>query len=260
MVLGFATMRDLVGPATVGECVENERQEPGNGNAEQRTTNGILVYRALDGRLLFSTADRTWINGPQGLVERPNNQRFQWEGDRQVIEALQDGGHIIYFRHATTDRSQQDSDPTNLANCAAQRNLAEAGRAQARTVGEAFRTLSIPVGAVLSSEYCRALEHSRLAFGRAEVEPSLVLPDPLPAEARQRNTAALQSLLATPPSAGTNTVMVSHSPNIREAADVDLPVEGEAAILRPNVGTRPTVVARILPGEWTALAQALGPR
>jgi hypothetical protein len=56
-----------------------------------------------------------------------------------------------------------------------------------------------------------------------------------------------------------NVVMVSHSPNIRDAAGVDLPVEGEAAILRPNAGDTPTLVARILPEEWTALAQALGP-
>ena len=260
IVLGFATMRDLVGAATVGECTENERHNPGNGNAEQRTTNGILIYRALDGRLLFSTADRTWIDGPAGLVERPNDRRFEWEGDRQVVEALRRGGHIIYFRHATTDRSQQDSDPTNLANCATQRNLTEQGRAQASAIGEAFQRLNIPVGPVLSSEYCRALEHARLAFDRAEAEPSLVLPEPLAAEERQRNTAALQGLLATPPPAGTNTVMVSHSPNIRDAADVDLPVEGGAAILRPNPGDKPTVVARILPDEWTVLAQALGPR
>jgi broad specificity phosphatase PhoE len=260
IVLGFANMRDQVGPATVGECVENERQNPGNGNAEQRMTNGIMMYREMDGRMLFSAATRTWITGPGGLVERPNNQRFEWEGDRQMIEALQRGGHFIYFRHATTDRSQQDSDPNNLANCATQRNLTDEGRAQARAMGEAFRTLNIPIGQVWASEYCRALEHARLSFGRAEAQPSLVLPDPLSAEERQRNTSALQQLLNALPPPGTNTVMVSHSPNIRDAAGVDLPVEGGAAILRPNPGDKPATVARILPGEWVELAQALGPR
>src|SRR4051812_26164683 len=47
---GFATMRDLVGAAVVGDCREDERQLPGNGNAEQRTANGTLIYRELDGR------------------------------------------------------------------------------------------------------------------------------------------------------------------------------------------------------------------
>src|SRR5215210_2494138 len=149
---GFATMRDLVGAPTVGECRENERQIPGNGNAEQRTANGILIYRALDGRLLFSTDSRTWINGPEGLIDRPNNERFAWEGDRQIIEALQRGGYLIYFRHGATDPSQTDSDPNNLANCATQRNLTDHGRAQARAIGEALKALDIPVNQVLTSE------------------------------------------------------------------------------------------------------------
>ena len=256
-VLGFAQMRDLVGPATVGNCLEDARQIPGNGNTEQRTTNGLLVHRALDGRLLFITANQTWINGPEGLVQRPNNQRFPWEGDRQLVEALQRGGHIVYFRHGATDRSQQDTDPNNLANCTTQRNLTDQGRAQARAVGEAFRALRIPVGQVLSSEYCRALEHARLSFGAATSERSLVLPDPLPQPEREQNTAALQQLLARPPAAGTNTIMVSHSPNIKDAVNVDLPAEGGAAVLRVDEQGRPTLVARVLPEEWTAWAEAL---
>jgi phosphohistidine phosphatase SixA len=253
-------MRDLVGAAIVGECRENERHIPGNGNAEQRTANGILVYRAIDGRLLFSNDSRTWINGPQGLVDRPNNQRFPWEGDRELVEALQRGGYEIYFRHGATDSTQTDSDPNNLANCATQRNLTDQGRAQARAIGEAFRALNIPVGKVLTSEYCRAKEYAELTVGAGEVEPSMVLPDPLPPEVRQANTAAFQQLLAQPVPAGTNVVFVAHSPNIRDAAGIDLPVEGEAAILKPNPGSAPMLVARILPDEWPALAEALTPR
>jgi phosphohistidine phosphatase SixA len=250
-------MRNLVGPDIVGQCRENERQIPGNGNAEQRTTNGVLTYRALDGRLLFSTDSRTWINGPDGLVDRPNHQRFPWEGDRQVIEALQRGGYFIYFRHGATDSSQTDSDPNNLANCATQRNLTDQGRAQARAIGEALRQLEIPLGKVLTSEYCRAMEYAQLAVGNGDVEPSLVLPDPLPPDVRQANTTAFQHLLTIAPAPGTSTVFVAHSPNIRDAAGVDLPVEGEAAILQPEPGNSPTLVARILPDDWPALAQAL---
>jgi phosphohistidine phosphatase SixA len=257
---GFATMRDLVGAAIVGDCREDERQIPGNGNAEQRTANGTLVYRALDGRLLFTNDSRTWINGPDGLVDRPNNQRFPWEGDRQVIEALQRGGYLVYFRHGATDSSQTDSDPNNLANCATQRNLTDQGRAQARAIGEAWRALNIPTNKVLTSEYCRAKEYAQLTIDAGELEPSLVLPDPLPPEVRQANTAAFQRLLAIPPPSGTNVVFVAHSPNIRDAVGVDLPVEGQAAVLQPNPGEAPTLVARILPDEWTPLAQALGNR
>jgi phosphohistidine phosphatase SixA len=174
--------------------------------------------------------------------------------NRQLMDSLKAGGYIIYFRHGATDRSQQDTDPKNLANCATQRNLNDMGRTQARSIGEAFRALNIPVGQVLSSEYCRALEHARHSFNRATPEPSLVLPDPLTAEERQRNTQGLQRLLSVAPQAGMNTVMVSHSPNLRDAIGVDLTVEGSAAILRPNAQGRPEVVAIVLPGDWGAQA------
>lgn len=257
--LGFAEMRRLVGAATVGDCLEPERQIPGNGNVEQRTTNGVLVYRAIDGRVLFSNASQTWINRDGTVVTRANNQRLDWEGDRQMVEALRAGGHNVYFRHGQTDPSQTDTDPNNLANCATQRNLTDAGRAQARAIGEAFRTLAIPVGQVLSSPYCRALEYSRLAFNTATPEPSLVLPDPLTDQQKAQNTAVVQRLLATPPAAGVNTIMVAHSPNIRLAANVDLPNEGGAAVFVIDEQGAPKLVARVLAEEWTTLAQVLGP-
>jgi phosphohistidine phosphatase SixA len=177
--------------------------------------------------------------------------------DGKLVAALRKGGYVLYFRHAKTDRSQQDTDPHDLANCATQRNLTDEGRADARAIGEAFRALQIPVGTVLSSAYCRAREHALLSFDQVTAEPSLVLPDPLPDDERQRNKEALQRLLATPPPPGTNTILVSHSPNVKAAAEVDLPVEGGAVILRPTDGI-PTVVAHVLPSEWTSLAQEMG--
>lgn len=260
ITLGFATMRDLVGEATVGRCLENERQIPSNGNAEQRTSDGLFVYRALDQRVLFVGVTQTWINRDGVAVARPNDERFEWEGDRRLVEALRQGGHTIFFRHGPTDPNQRDTDPTNLANCATQRNLTDAGREQARAIGEALRALRIPVGQVLSSEYCRAREYALLLFSREpDVEPSLVLPDPLTEEQRARNTEALMGMLEREPQPGTNRFMVAHSPNIRLAAGVDLPEEGGAAVFRHEGGT-PELVARVRPGEWPAWARALAPR
>jgi len=251
-------MRDLVGESTIGGCVEEERQIPGNGNAEQRTTNGVLTFRALDGRVLFVGPDQTWINRDGGVVTRPNNQRFEWEGDRQLVEALRRGGHIVYFRHGATDPNQRDSDPDNLANCATQRNLTDAGRQQGRAIGEALRALKVPVGQVLSSAYCRALEYARLMFNAdPESESSMVLPDLLTEPQRAQNTETFKRLLARAPQAGTNTFMVAHSPNIRLAADVDLPEEGGAAVFRIEQGA-PTLLGRVRPDEWGVWARALG--
>jgi phosphohistidine phosphatase SixA len=260
MTLIFAAMRDLVGASTVGACLENERQIAGNGNVEQRTTSGTLTYRALDGRLLFAGTSQTWINRDGTLLTRPTDQRFEWEGDRRLVESIRQGGYTIYFRHGPTDSSQRDTEPNNLANCATQRNLTEAGRQQARTIGEALRALKIPAQDVRTSEYCRAKEYARLLFNRdAQVEPGLVLPDPLSEEQRARNTESLKTLLGQSPPNGTNRYLVAHSPNIKLAAGVDLPEEGGAAVFRVEAGT-PKLVARIVPGEWTALARALAAR
>ena len=80
-VLGFATLRDLVGPQKVGNCLEDERFNLENGNAEQRTTGGLLVWRKVDNFTAFTDGGTTWVNGPFGLQSRPNSERFSWEKD-----------------------------------------------------------------------------------------------------------------------------------------------------------------------------------
>ena len=79
-VLGFAQLAEVVGSAA-GECTENERFNPGNGNAEQASTGGMFVWRKADNWTAFTDGYRTWINGPEGLQSRLNAQRFAWEGD-----------------------------------------------------------------------------------------------------------------------------------------------------------------------------------
>ena len=79
-VLGFNTLRDLIGHDIVGECLENEHYEE-NGDSLQQTTGGLLVWRKADNWTAFTDGYRTWINGPNGLVQRLNTARFEWEHD-----------------------------------------------------------------------------------------------------------------------------------------------------------------------------------
>ena len=85
-----------------------------------------------------------------------------------LVRALRGGGYTLYFRHTATDFSQHDRAMTGYAECATQRNLSDAGRAQARAIGEAIRALGLPVGEVIASPFCRTMETGRLMFGRAE--------------------------------------------------------------------------------------------
>ncbi len=85
--------------------------------------------------------------------------------------ALSQGG-IVLFRHAIAPGGG-DPPGFRLGDCATQRNLDEAGRAQARRIGAAFRARGIAVGQVLTSQWCRTRETAELAFpGRARDEPA----------------------------------------------------------------------------------------
>ncbi len=79
-VLGFKTLRDLIGHEIVGECLEIEHHGD-NGDGLQQTTGGLLVWRKADNWTAFTDGYRTWINGPNGLVQRLNTERFEWEAD-----------------------------------------------------------------------------------------------------------------------------------------------------------------------------------
>lgn len=72
-------------------------------------------------------------------------------------------GVVVLFRHANAP-GVGDPAGFDVADCRTQRNLDDAGRKQARRIGEAFRRRSIKVGTVLTSQWCRARETANLAF------------------------------------------------------------------------------------------------
>jgi len=78
--------------------------------------------------------------------------------DAALVAALRAGGHVLYFRHSATDWTQNDQvrQAGDWQSCdgAKMRQLSDAGRMTAQLIGLAIRTLAIPVGEVLSSEYC----------------------------------------------------------------------------------------------------------
>ena len=79
-VLGFAALHDQLS-AIVGACLGDEAPDPATGDALQHTTGGLLVWRKADNWTAFTDGSRTWVNGPDGVQERPNTQRFSWEAN-----------------------------------------------------------------------------------------------------------------------------------------------------------------------------------
>ena len=78
--LGFKTLRDLIGHDIVGECLENEHYNEIS-DSNQQTTGGLMAWRKADNWTAFTDGYRSWINGPNGLVQRLNTERFSWEAD-----------------------------------------------------------------------------------------------------------------------------------------------------------------------------------
>ena len=81
---------------------------------------------------------------------------------------LRRGNAVLLMRHAATEPGLGDPKGYRLDDCATQRNLSEAGRTHARSVGERLKRERILIERVYSSPWCRCRETAQLAFGRAE--------------------------------------------------------------------------------------------
>ena len=178
---------------------------------------------------------------------------------RALVEELRKGGYNIYFRHAATDWSQNDrvSKTGDWKSCdtSKMRQLSETGRQVAGAVGEAMRTLHIPIGAVLASPYCRTVETARnMNLGLVETTTDIMN---LRVAEYFGGTAAIaehtRRRLSMLPPAATNAVLVAHGNVLVNATDV-YPQEAEAIVFRPEGNGTWTFVARILPQEWIRLA------
>ena len=179
--------------------------------------------------------------------------------DKEIANALRAGGPIIVVRHGSTFRDQADTDPLHYDNVAAQRNLNDAGRATARAFGEAFRQIGVPIGEVYTSQFNRAYETAVLA-GFKDIIKSVDITEGglvVSPNENDRRTAAFRKLLAVAPKPGTDTVIITHKPNIVDALGKDwLDVkEGEASIFKPE-GESYKLVTRVQMDEWPRIAAA----
>lgn len=170
-----------------------------------------------------------------------------------LLSKLQQGGYVIFFRHAATDHSQKDTDLKDPTNCAAQRHLDDKGREQARIIGEGFKANNIPVDNVLSSQFCRCSNTAKIAFGKVETIIDITSIQGVTPEERSRRIASIRKLLNTPPKEGTNTVLVAHKWMFKDASGVLLS-EGEGAIFKPRAKAgQARLIRRVKPEEWQSL-------
>ena len=177
--------------------------------------------------------------------------------DRDIAQALHAGGLVLVVRHGATFPDQADTDPFNLDNIAEQRNLNDKGKALARAFGDAIRRADVPVGKVYTSKFNRAYETAVLA-GFSDIEKTVDLTEGglvVSPNENSRRAEAFRKMLAVAPKDHTNTVLITHQPNIVAALGKDWfdVKEGETAIFRPVDGSY-KLVARVQMDEWPRIA------
>jgi broad specificity phosphatase PhoE len=164
---------------------------------------------------------------------------------------LQQGGYVVYFRHgqASNDARPDPKLPPQVQQCKGDRHITDAGIQAIKAVESSFKSMKIPVGKVISSPACTAMETAwYLLSASMEVAPTL---DGNP---RDQIWTELRPFLTTAPTKGTNTLLFAHSTNIKALTGLAI-AEGEAVIFQPDGQGGFTFITRVKPQEWATASQ-----
>jgi hypothetical protein len=107
---------------------------------------------------------------------------------------------------------------------------------------------------LISSRFARAVETARSIGGKEPEATPDVSEGGLVVSPNENNrrAQALRTIAATPPAAGTNTLVVTHKPNILDAFGRDWfeIKEGEASIFKPDGKGAFTLIGRVPIDQW----------
>lgn len=205
---------------------------------------------------MSASAEAIAMLGVIGLVTVLSTGMMQGQAGSAdaLVASLKEGGYVLIMRHASSPREAPDKQTANPENVKLERQLDEAGRKAATAMGKALRDLKIPVGEVLSSPTYRALETVRLAQ----------LPNPQPQAELGDGGQSMQGVSEAQGAwlrerakrlpKGTNTIIVTHMPNISRAfPDWGAVADGEVVVVGPDGKGGAQPVGRIKIEEWPRL-------
>lgn len=175
-----------------------------------------------------------------------------------MIDALRDGGYVLLMRHASSPTARPDKAVADRQNTTLERQLDKNGRNTARAMGAAIRALHLPIREILSSPTYRALETVRIAgLPQPRTAPELGDGGQSMQPLQPSPAAWLRNLVATVPAPGTDTLIVTHAPNITAAFGANLAdvADGEILVFRPDGNGDAMLAGRIKIQEWPALAR-----
>ena len=239
---------------------------------------GVSVSAAVVAGGLLATSIATDTHSAKAAVEdyeinaatisgdQQNTDFINRVGAKQLANDLRRGGYVIYLRHARTNKDWGDqvSPNLNLAECSTQRRLSPDGKKEAVQIGKGIKAARIPVGDVISSDYCRAYNTAQLAFGKYTKNSNLnFLPcvDCTPQDYKEYANR-VSPLLSAMPASGTNTFLVGHDDPFQGVTMGVMPPDGiypdpmgVSYVVKPLGNGQFELVAKLLPTQWRALAQ-----
>ena len=145
-------------------------------------------------------------------------------------ELWKEPGRVLLLRHALAPGM---GDPSNfsLGDCSTQRNLSDAGRQQAREIGDALRVQGVESAKVYTSQWCRCVETAELlGFGKVTELPALNSFFQR-REDREPNLQALREFLAKQVKSEELVILVTHQVTITAMTDV-FPASGAGVLLQ----------------------------
>jgi phosphohistidine phosphatase SixA len=152
------------------------------------------------------------------------------DNSSEAWAALAKGGHVALIRHGNAPPGHGGDPPGfRFDDCKTQRNLDDAGREQARALGEAFRKHGVRVDRIVSSPMCRCMETGQLmAVGAVETSWAL-LPDTGSTAIR---VLGLEEMVSSWRGPGT-LVLVTHGLTVGRLTGFTLE-QAETLVLRPT--------------------------
>lgn len=217
------------------------------------------IWNRIEGRRAWSRACVLALMSATALASTALVHASQLK-DSALLSALRHGGCVILMRHASSPDELPTARTAAPGNRDLERQLDAKGLADAHAMGAALKRLGIPIGKVMSSPTFRARETIAAAgLGSSEVLGRLGdAGHSMSLSAVTASSAWLRRIVALQPRAGSNTLIVTQMPNIRDAyGQIASALKGGGALIfRPDGHGNARLLATMQIGDWPRLAQA----
>ncbi|OUU07676.1 MAG: histidine phosphatase family protein [Verrucomicrobia bacterium TMED40] len=181
--------------------------------------------------------------------DQPKNQNLPHS---ELIASMKEGGLILYFRHASTEKDYADQIKADPNDGSTQRVLSEKGWHEAVHIGNSFKYHSIPFGKVYSSQYFRAWQTAWLAFGKYEKNKDFnFLPfEDYTVEQFEEMKKTITPYLSTLPPEGKNTIIVAHDDPFEASTGIYPEPQGVCYVVKPLGEKKFEILGSITPEQW----------